>query len=151
METNQLSLKIITPDRILLDKQVNYVVAQAIDGELCILPRHQPLLTALDIDVVRFATGKEEHTAAVMGGILEVSKNEVTILSDLAELDTEIDEAAAHQEKEKAQAAKIQKTDKLDLYLSEMSIARSVARIKATEISRRKRHHTEPPKPHNNN
>jgi F-type H+-transporting ATPase subunit epsilon len=124
-----------------LEREVDQVVARAVDGDLAILPNHQPLLTALDIDVLRFTSGKEEHTAAVMGGIMEVNHNEVTVLSDLAELDTEIDEAVAHQEKERAEAEKTQKTDKLDVYITEMAISRSIARLRAVEVSRRRRGH----------
>jgi F-type H+-transporting ATPase subunit epsilon len=136
-----LTLRIITPDRIVLEREVDQVIARAIDGDLAILPNHQPLLTALDIDVLRFTAGKEEHTAAVMGGIMEVNRNEVTVLSDLAELDTEIDETLAHQEKERAEAEKTQKTDKLDVYITEMAISRSIARLRAVEVSRRRRGH----------
>jgi len=134
-----LTLKIITPERIVLDQPVDAVVARAIDGELSILPDHEPLLTALAIDVIRYRYGKEESTAAVMGGVMEVNQNEVTVLSDLAELDTEIDEAKAHQDKARAEAERIQKVDKLDVYLSEMAISRSIARLKAAELSRRRR------------
>ena len=136
---DKLTLKIITPERIVLDQQVDAVVARAIDGELSILPNHEPLLTALAIDVIRYKNEKEESTAAVMGGVMEVNQNEVTVLSDLAELDAEIDEAKAHQDKARAEAEKIQKVDKLDVYLSEMAISRSIARLKAAELSRRRR------------
>jgi F-type H+-transporting ATPase subunit epsilon len=136
---NTLMLRIITPERVVLEQEVDQVIARAIDGDLAILPNHQPLLTALDIDVLRFTADKQDHTAAVMGGIMEVNQNEVTVLSDLVELDTEIDEAVAHQEKERAEAEKTQKTDKLDVYVAEMAISRSIARLKAAELSRRRR------------
>lgn len=136
---DKLTLRIITPERIVLEQEVDKVVARCIDGEMAILPNHEPLLTALAIDVVRYDFGKEDHTAAVMGGVMEVSNNEVTILSDLAELDTEIDEARAHQAKARNEAEKTQKVDKLDVYISEMALSRSIARLKAVEFSRRRR------------
>lgn len=136
---NKLTLKVITPERIVLDQEVDQVVAHAIDGELAILPNHEPLLTALAIDIIRFRSGPEEMTAAVIGGVMEVNNNEVTVLSDLAELDTEIDEARAHQRKDRAEAEKIQRVDKLDIYLTEMAISKSIARLKAVEWSRRRR------------
>jgi F-type H+-transporting ATPase subunit epsilon len=136
---NKLSLKVITPERIVLDQEVDQVVVRAIDGELAVMPDHEPLLTALAIDVLRYKTGREELTAAVMGGVMEVNNNEVTVLADLAELDTEVDEAKAHQDKARAEAEKTQKADKLDVYLSEMAISRSIARLKAAEWSKRRR------------
>ncbi len=136
---NTLTLRIITPERVVLEQPVSRVVARAIDGELAILPNHEPLLTALTTDVVRYTLDKEEHSAAVMGGVMEVNNNEVTVLSDLAELDTEIDETRAHQEKERLEAEKLQKVDKLDVYVTQMAIGRSIARLKAVQIGRRRR------------
>src|SRR5262249_35127981 len=133
---NKLTLRIITPDRVVLEQQVDKVVATAIDGELCVLPEHEPLITALGIDVVRYNSGGDDHTAAVMGGVCEVANNEVIVLSDLAELDTEIDEARAKHDKERAEAERIQKTDKLEVYLTEMAISRAMARLKAVEYMR---------------
>lgn len=136
---DKLTLKIITPERIVLDEQVDEVVARAADGELAILPHHEPILTALSIDVLRWKAGREEETAAVIGGVMDVTGNEVTVLSDLAELDTEIDVARAHQRKERAEAEKLQKVDKLDVYLTEMAISKSIARLKAAELAKTRR------------
>jgi F-type H+-transporting ATPase subunit epsilon len=133
-----LHLQIITPERIVFDKEVDQVTATAIDGELTILPDHEPIITALDIDIIRFKNQGAESAAAVIGGLLDVTANRVTVLSDAAELDIEIDEARAHQAKERAEAEKIQRTDKLDVYVTEMAIARAVARLKAAELSKRR-------------
>ena len=133
-----LNLQIITPERIVFDKQVEQVTATAIDGELTILPEHEPLVTALGIDIVRFKSEGNESAAAVIGGLLQVSDNRVTVLSDAAELDTEIDEARANQAKQRAEAEKTQRTDKLEVYVTEMAIARAIARLKATELSKRR-------------
>jgi len=134
-----LNLKIITPERIVLDTNVDRVVAKAVDGELAILPGHEPLLTTLAIDVVRYDTAGDENHAAIMGGVLEVRNNEVTVLSDVAELDMEIDVARAKATKEREEAEKTSKTDKLDVYVSEMAISRAIARIKAAELAQERR------------
>lgn len=136
-----LTLRIVTPERVVLEQPVDEVYAHAVDGSFAVLPGHQPLLTALAIDVLRYKDGREEGSAAVMGGIMEVHNNEVTVLSDLAELDTEIDEARAHQAKARREAEKTQKTDKLDVYVTEMAISRSIARLKAAELGRRRKRH----------
>lgn len=136
---NKLMLKIITPERVVLEQQVDVVKARAIDGELAVLPEHQPLLTALAIDVVSWNDQKEEGFAAVIGGVMEVSRNEVTILSDMAELDTEIDEARASQRKARAEAEKTQKMDKMDVYMAELAISKSLARLKAAELGKLRR------------
>ncbi|MBK9619905.1 MAG: ATP synthase F1 subunit epsilon [Candidatus Obscuribacter sp.] len=133
---NTINLKIITPERIVFESPVDQVTAVSRDGELTILPGHEPLVTTLAIDVMRFKRQGEEETAAIIGGIMEVSTSEVTIMSDMAELDVEIDETRAKQAKEKAEAEKIQKTDKMDVYVSEMALSRAMARLRAAELGK---------------
>jgi F-type H+-transporting ATPase subunit epsilon len=128
-----LTLRIITPERIVLEEQVEQVTAMAIDGELSIMPDHEPLVTALGMDVLRYVAKKEDEFVAVLGGVLEVRNNEVTVLSDAAELGQEIDQTRAKEAKERAEAAKTQKTDKLDVYVAEMAIGRAMARLKTLE------------------
>ncbi|MGD9680238.1 MAG: ATP synthase F1 subunit epsilon [Candidatus Obscuribacterales bacterium] len=136
-------LKVITPERIVLDTPAQSITATARDGQLTVLPRHEPLVTALGVDVLTYKDKEGvEHSAAIIGGILEVGENTVTVLSDTAELGIEIDEARANQAKARAEAEKIQKTDKLDTQLAELALTRAIARLKAVEMikSRRKLH-----------
>lgn len=134
-----MTLKIITPERIVMDRQVQSVTARGTDGEFEVLPGHQPMVATLGIDVLRYVVDGEEDHAAVMGGVLEVRENEVTILSDVAELDAEIDEARARQAKERAEAQKTQKAENIDVYASEVAIGRAVARLKAAEMRQRRK------------
>lgn len=134
-----INLKIITPERIVYEAPVEQVTAVSKEGELTILPGHEPLITTLAIDVMRFKVNGEVETAAVIGGIMEVSTTEVTILSDVAELDFEIDEARAKQARERAEAEKTQKVQQIDLYVSEIALSRATARLKALEIGKLRR------------
>jgi F-type H+-transporting ATPase subunit epsilon len=135
-----LNLKIITPERIVLDQPIKSVIAMGTDGEFEVLPGHEPLVATLAIDVVDYDDEKgEHHAAAVMGGLLEVRGNEVTILSDVAELSGEIDAARAEQAKERAAAHKLQRTDQLEVKLSEMALSRAFARLNAAELRQTRR------------
>ncbi|MBP7863817.1 ATP synthase F1 subunit epsilon [bacterium] len=136
-------LKVITPERIVFEKDVEKLTATARDGQLTILANHEPLVTALGIDVMRATAGDEEYGAAIIGGILEVGVNEVTILTDTAEMGTEIDEARAMQAHSRAEAEKTQRTDKIETHAAELALARAVARMRAAEMvkARKKLHH----------
>ncbi len=136
---NTINLKIITPERVVFDDMVEQVTAVANDGELTILPGHEPIVTTLAVDVLRFKVKGEEETAAIIGGIMNVNNTEVEILSDMAELGIEIDEARASQAKSKLEAEKSQKTDKLDAYVTEMALSRAMTRIKAAEMAKLRR------------
>ena len=140
---SKFKLKIITPDRIVLETEAEQLTATAQDGELTILPNHEPLVTALGIDMLTYVTDGTEFSAAVIGGILEVDNKAVHVLSDRAELGAEIDEVRAEHARERAEAEKTQKKDKLDTYLTEMALARAIARLKAVEFAKnRKRRRT---------
>ncbi len=139
---NQLNLKIVTPERIVCQMPIVKLMATATDGELGILPDHEPIVTALAVDAVKFETANhEEHFLSVIGGILEVENNNVTILTDIAELDEEIDLVRANQAKEKLEALKAQtnienlgKDRELDL-----ALLRAITRIKVHELGKVKK------------
>lgn len=145
------NLKIITPERIVLDTVVSQVTATARDGQISILPHHEPLVTALGVDALKYWEDGDEKSAAVIGGVLEVANKQtsesieptqdlvVTVISDSAELAIEIDEARANQAKARAEAEKAQKVDKLDLQVSEMALSRAIARLNAVKIAREAR------------
>ncbi|MCA9817699.1 MAG: ATP synthase F1 subunit epsilon [Candidatus Obscuribacterales bacterium] len=136
---SKFKLNIITPERVVLETEAEKLTATAVDGELTILPNHEPLVTALGIDILRYTKDGVEESAAVIGGILEVNNEEVHVLSNVAELGVEIDQARANDAKARAEAEKTQKTDKLDTYLTEMALARAIARLKAVEFAQRRK------------
>src|SRR5689334_15327822 len=86
-----LNLQIVTAERILIDEDVDSLVAPGSDGELGILPRHAPLLSGLKPGELRFRRGGEENFLAIGGGFIEVLNNKVIVLADSAERSEEID------------------------------------------------------------
>lgn len=134
-----MNLKLITPEGVVFEDQVEQIVARGTAGEFAVLPGHEPMVATLGTDVLRFTSRGEEDVAAVLGGLLEVRGNEVTILADVAEMGGDIDDAQAAQAKQRAEAEKTQKTDKLDVYVAEMNIGRAIARIKAAEMAKTRR------------
>ncbi|MFZ8263697.1 ATP synthase delta/epsilon chain alpha-helix domain-containing protein, partial [Staphylococcus aureus] len=63
----------------------------------------------------------------------------VTIVTNMAELDIEIDEARARQAKDRVEAEKTQKTDKLEVHMAEMALSKAMARLKAVEMVKRRK------------
>jgi F-type H+-transporting ATPase subunit epsilon len=100
-----LKLEIVTPTAKIFSDAVNGVVVPGAEGELGILPMHIPLLTELKPGVLKItkASGGEEFLA-VGEGFVEVTQESVTILTDMALADTEIDEQKAQEAMERAQA-----------------------------------------------
>lgn len=92
-----LSVRVITPGKTVWDDQVEEVILPSTSGQLGILSNHAPLLTALDIGVMRVRPGKDWKNIVVMGGFAEVENNEVKVLVNSAELADSIDKETARQ------------------------------------------------------
>lgn len=99
-----LTLEIVTAERqVLLDTDIDMVVAPTVDGEVGILPHHAPLITVLEIGEMRVKKGSDEQSIVIAGGFMEVLHDKVTILADAAEHSDEVDVAAAEQARARAE------------------------------------------------
>lgn len=100
-----LQVELVSPERVLYSGQAEMVVARTTDGEIAFLPGHAPFVGELAPSSLRIllAEGGEE-VAAVHGGFVEVRDDRVIVLSDLAELASQIDVERARREQESAEA-----------------------------------------------
>ena len=80
-----LNIRVIAPDRMVWNAEAEEVILPSSTGQLGILTGHIPLLTALDIGVMRVRINKEWTPIVLLGGFAEVENNKVTILVNGAE------------------------------------------------------------------
>ena len=142
MSTKQLKLKIITPERTVLEEMVDQVTLPTTEGEITILPGHIALVSALKTgDIVAKVNG-EPIPMAVAGGFIEVKNNEVAVLADFAEKVSEISEDALT--KAKARAEELQKMkasgEIVDFEHFESELERSLTRVKIADKWRGKKY-----------
>ncbi len=92
-----LNVRVIAPDKTVWDSHAEEIILPSTTGQLGILTDHAPLLTALDIGVMRLKAekGREWVAIALMGGFAEVENNEVIILVNGAERGENVDLEAA--------------------------------------------------------
>lgn len=126
-----MQLKIITQERVVFDERVDEIYSRGVDGEFGILKGHVPIMTALDIGVTRAKKGDEVKMFTTMGGILQFKDDECLILTTLAELGEEIDEARAREALERAKRKLREANARMDAKRAEAAIARAEARLKA--------------------
>ncbi|AFY75790.1 MAG: F0F1 ATP synthase subunit epsilon [Hydrococcus sp. C42_A2020_068] len=129
-----LTVRVITPDKIVWDDAAQEIILPSTTGQLGILTGHAPLLTALDIGVMRVRPGKDWRAIALMGGFAEVENNEVKVLVNAAELGDKIDREAARAEYTQAQANLEEATksgDRAKLIQAERAFKRARARFQA--------------------
>jgi F-type H+-transporting ATPase subunit epsilon len=130
-----LSVKVITPDKTVWDDQVEEAILPSTTGQLGILSGHAPLLTALEIGVLRVRPGKEWKAIALMGGFAEVENNEIKILVNGAELGDNIDLDTARSEYQSAQSRLDQvgnSDDRQEKIQAESSMKKARARFQAS-------------------
>ena len=88
----ELNVSLVAMDREIWVGKARMVVATTPEGEIGILPGHEPILALLVNGAVRIETvDGEKIGAAVHGGFFSVANNDVAILAETAELDSEID------------------------------------------------------------
>ena len=101
-----LHVEVVSPERILWTGDAQMVLARTVGGgDIAFLTGHAPFVGALDIHevMVRAEDGSEE-VIAVHGGFVEVSNDRVTVLSDVAEVSSQIDPERARAAQERAEA-----------------------------------------------
>jgi F-type H+-transporting ATPase subunit epsilon len=135
----KLQLEIVTPESKTFSEEVDMVVLPGVEGELGILPLHVPLMTRLMPGEVRITQGQKETDLVVGTGFVEVTQTKVSILTDMAMSDTEVDEAAAEEAVSRAKEA-LQNKDLNSEEISEIegAIARSLAQLR---FKKRRRSH----------
>lgn len=91
-----LQVELVSPERILYSGEAEMVIARTAGGDIAFLTGHAPFVGVLGIGkvIVREVAGTSV-VAAVHGGFVEIKDNRVSILSDVAELSTQIDVARA--------------------------------------------------------
>ena len=106
---SQLHLKIVTPEKMIFDEEVNMVTLPSSEGQLGILPHHANLMAKLVPGELRIKKGDKTDILAVGGGFLQMADNTLTIMTDLATLEKDIDERAVEEAKKRAEQALEQK------------------------------------------
>ena|SRR5207302_4656093 len=93
-----MNVELVAPDRKIWSGEAEMVIARTTEGDIGILPGHEPVLGVLVESPVRIKHGEgEELIAAVHGGFLSVTRESVSILAEIVELANEIDAGRARQ------------------------------------------------------
>jgi F-type H+-transporting ATPase subunit epsilon len=105
----ELDVALVAADREVWSGKASLVVAKTAEGEVGIMPKHQPILSVMNPSVVTIKSNVDGQPgevirAAVHGGFLSVENDRVSLLTEAAELVDEIDVARAQESLTTAQA-----------------------------------------------
>jgi len=100
-----IRLEIVTPEKKVVDAEVDSVTLPTASGEAGILPNHAPLISALKPGILAYTQRGTTERIAVGGGFVEVSSDKVSVLADSAETPSEINVEAARTQLQEAERA----------------------------------------------
>jgi len=123
----EMDVQIVGVEKKLWSGQAGFVSARTVEGDIGLLPGHEPVIAQLgEAGVVRIdPTDGESFHAAVFGGFLSVTAESVTILAEQAELASEVDVAEAREELKRAEGGESDDAE------SKIAADRARARLRA--------------------
>ena len=139
MSQLKIKFKIVTPEKTVLEQEIDQVTLPIIEGEVTILPNHRSYIGALKAGEIMVKVDGTETHLAVSGGFVEFNDNKLVVLADTAERSEEIDVARAEEAIKRAQELRQQKSALDDLQYAKVAAAieKEAARLKVA-----RRHHT---------
>ncbi|MFA6355463.1 MAG: ATP synthase F1 subunit epsilon [Candidatus Paceibacterota bacterium] len=142
-----LKLKIVTPEKLILEEMVESVTLPTKEGEITILPNHVPIIAPLSSGDIVSLVGGEYVPIAVVGGFLEVKNNEkgeteVAILADFAEHVSDITDEAIDKAKAKSEELRklAENKEVVDFEHFESELERSLTRVKIADKWKNKKY-----------
>jgi F-type H+-transporting ATPase subunit epsilon len=126
-----LNVRVITPDKVVWDADAEELILPSSTGQLGILSDHAPLLTALDIGVMRLKTNGVWTSIVLLEGFAEVENNKVTILCNGAEEGSLINSTTAQEDLEKVTLLVEQAETKKEKIEATIELRKCKARLQA--------------------
>ena len=135
-----MRLDIVSAEEELFSAEVQMIYAPAELGEVGITPKHTPLLTKLKAGDVRAEiSDSETKIFFISGGILEIQPNAVTILSDTAIRESDLDEDRAKKSELAAKQAMENSNSDMDLVKAKTELAQAAAQLRLIKKLKGKR------------
>ena len=128
-----MAVRVVTPDKLIFEGEASYIFARGVDGDFAILPNHIPMITPLGVGELRIDLNNKSFYIAIDNGILEVSNNQINILTNNAMVAEDIDVAKIKMELERSERKKQNAKDREELIKSETQILKLINRLRVGE------------------
>jgi F-type H+-transporting ATPase subunit epsilon len=127
-----IDLQIVTPDRLIVQEQVDEVEIPGAEGYFGVLPGHTPLLASLAVGELWYRKGQEKLYLSLAFGFAEILPDRVTILARLAERAEEIDVERAELARRRAEERLSQSTSDFDYERARVALTKSLMRLQVS-------------------
>jgi F-type H+-transporting ATPase subunit epsilon len=131
-----IKLEIVTPETKTFSEDVDMVTLTGIEGEMGILPQHMPLMTQLVAGEIVARKGAETIFLAVGDGFVQVTGERVAILTDMAIRAENIDEVAAEQARQRAEARLAEKLSDEETATVQAALLNAMMQLKVKQRHR---------------
>jgi F-type H+-transporting ATPase subunit epsilon len=128
-----IQLTIVTPERSLVNEQVDEIQIPGAGGYLGVLPGHAPLFTELKVGELSYRKGNNWTPLAVAWGFAEVLPDQVRVLAEIAERAQEIDLERAMKAKDRAEQRLTRGGDDVDYDRARIALQRALIRIQVAQ------------------
>ena len=128
-----ITLRVITPDRIVVDTTASAVRIPGLDGSIGILRNHAPMIAALDVGLLRLRHAGRAQVLFVAGGFADVRNNTVRVVSESGERsdDIDVERAKAAEERARKRLEEGGRGGDVDVLRAELALSRALARLQA--------------------
>jgi F-type H+-transporting ATPase subunit epsilon len=124
-----IELQIVTPERLILQEQVDEVEIPGSEGYFGVLPGHTPLLASLAVGELWYRKGAEKVYLSLAFGFAEVLPDRVTILARIAERADEVDVERAEAARKRAEERLAEARTAVDYERARLALLKSVTRL----------------------
>lgn len=140
---NKIKFKIVTPEKIVYENEIDQVTLPTQMGEITVLPNHVPLLSALRAGELVVKAGGREIPLAIAGGFAEIKKNEIVVLTENAEPAEKIDIQRAEEARQRAEQRlkEMKGKEAVDYTGLAAKMEKELARLK---VARKRQHGKQP-------
>lgn len=134
MSKKKIKFEIVTPERVVLKKDIFQVTVPTQEGEITVLPDHIPLMSILKPGVLEIKNEAGEiEVMSVSGGFLQVTRGKIIVLADTAEKAEELDEQRIEEAKARAEEKRkeLSSSDQVQFANISVQLDKELARFKA--------------------
>lgn len=128
---SEFNLRIVTPYKLFFEDKVEGIIVRTTEGEMMVLPNHINFVSILKVSKATIKQSGSYREITLAGGLLQVTKDVVTIISHAAEFVEEIDLERAEQAKERLEQKIKEIKEPVEMELLEFKLRKSINRINA--------------------
>ncbi|HHZ01458.1 MAG TPA: ATP synthase F1 subunit epsilon [Tissierellia bacterium] len=127
----KINLNITTPRGLKFVEEADMIIMRCIDGDLGVLPGHEPVSTVLGDGILRIINNGNEMKLAVFGGIAVIEDKRVNIFTTIAQRPEEIDRERAEIDRRKVEAM-LEESEEHQFHKLQMLLRHSLIRIEVS-------------------